>query len=101
MMGNLSFPWLALGLGLLVAVGLLSSGALSAEGSYSLPLLTMLIVNEFGFFVTAIGAGVGINMLLKDGMQTPLLMVIVGCAVMALGFLYLAIRLWPGMAAVQ
>jgi hypothetical protein len=65
MMGNLSFPWLALGLGLLVAVGLLSSGALSPDGNYSLPLLTMLIVNEFGFFVTAIGAGVGINRLLK------------------------------------
>ena len=101
MMGNLSFPWLALGLGLLVAVGLLSSGALSPDGNYSLPLLTMLIVNEFGFFVTAIGAGVGINMLLKDGRQAPLLMVIVGCAIMALGFLYMAIRLWPGMAAIQ
>ena len=61
----------------------------------------MLIVNEFGFFVTAIGAGVGINMLLKDGRQTPLLMVIVGCAIMALGFLYMAIRLWPGMEAIQ
>ncbi|HDN69048.1 MAG TPA: hypothetical protein ENG26_00550 [Gammaproteobacteria bacterium] len=101
MMGNLSFPWLALGLGLLVAVGLLSSGALSPDGNYSLPLLTMLIVNEFGFFVTAIGAGVGINMILKDGRQTPLLMVIVGCTLMALGFLYMAIRLWPGMGAIQ
>ena len=100
-MGKLNFSWLALGLGLMVAVGLLASGALSPEADYDLPLLTMLIVNEFGFFVTAIGAGVGINMLLKDGMQTPLLMVIVGCAVMALGFLYLAIRLWPGMAAIQ
>jgi hypothetical protein len=101
MMGNLNFPWLALGLGLLVAAGLLSSGALSPDGNYSLPLLTMLIVNEFGFFVTAIGAGVGINLLLKDGLQTPLLMVVVGCAIMALGFLYMAIRLWPGMAAIQ
>lgn len=100
-MGNLNFPWLALGLGLLVAAGLLSSGALSSDGNYSLPLLTMLIVNEFGFFVTAIGAGVGINLLLKDGLQTPLLMVVVGCAIMALGFLYMAIRLWPGMTAIQ
>ena len=100
-MGNLSFPWLALGLGLLVAVGLLSSGVLSPDANYSLPLLTLLIVNEFGFFVTAIGAGVGINMLLKGGMQNALLVVVVGCAIMALSFLYLAIRLWPGMAAIQ
>ena len=93
------FPWLALGMGLLVAIGLLASGVLSPEAEYDLPLLTMMIVNEFGFFVTAIGAGIGINTLLKDGMQPRLLMVTVGCAVMAAGFLYLAIKLWPGMVA--
>jgi hypothetical protein len=100
-MGKLSFPWLALGLGLLVAIGLLYSGVFSPDASYALPLLTMLIVNEFGFFVTAIGAGVGINMILKDGTQTPLLMVIIGDAMLAACFLYLAIRLWPGMAVAQ
>jgi hypothetical protein len=98
-MGKLGFPWLALGMGLLVAIGLLAAGVLSPEADYDLPLLTMLIVNEFGFFVTAIGAGVGINTLLKDGLQPTLLMVIVACAVMAAGFLYLAIKLWPGMPA--
>jgi len=98
-MGKLTFPWLALGLGLLVAAGMLMSGALSPGGNYDLPLLTMLIVNEFGFFVTAIGAGVGINTLLKEGVQPSLLMVVVACAVMAVGFLYLAIKLWPGMSA--
>ena len=98
-MGKLTFPWLALGMGLLVAAGLLMSGALSPEGNYELPLLTMLIVNEFGFFVTAIGAGVGINTLLKGDAPASLLMVIIACAVMAAGFLYLAIKLWPGMAA--
>ena len=98
-MGKLTFPWLALGMGLLVVAGLLLSGALSPEGNYELPLLTMLIVNEFGFFVTAIGAGVGINTLIKDGAQPSLLMVIIACAVMAAGFLYLAIKLWPGMSA--
>ena len=98
-MGKLTFPWLALGLGLLVATGLLASGALSPGDNYDLPLLTMLIVNEFGFFVTAIGAGVGINSLIKDGAQPSLLMVVVACVVMAAGFLYLAIKLWPGMSA--
>jgi hypothetical protein len=82
-MGKLTFPWLALGMGLLVAAGLLSSGVLSANANYALPLLTLLIVNEFGFFVTAIGAGVGINRLLRDGMQPALLMVIIGDAILA------------------
>jgi hypothetical protein len=98
-MGKLTFPWLAFGMGLLIATGLLASGALSPEADYELPLLTMMIVNEFGFFVTAIGAGLGINALLRDGVQSPLLMVTVGCAVMAAGFLYLAIRLWPGLVS--
>ena len=98
-MGKLTFPWLALGMGLLVVAGLLLSGALSPEGNYELPLLTMLIVNEFGFFVTAIGAGVGINALIKDGSQPSLLMVVIACALMAAGFLYLAIKLWPGMSS--
>ncbi len=98
-MTKLGFPWLALGMGLLVAIGLLASNVLSPEADYDLPLLTMMIVNEFGFFVTAIGAGIGINTLLKDGRQPRLLMVTVGCAVMAAGFLYLAIKLWPGMTA--
>jgi hypothetical protein len=98
-MGNLSFPWLALGLGLLVAIGLFFSGALSPDGRYDLPLLTMLIVNEFGFFVTAIGAGVGINMMIRDGIQQPLLTVVIACGILAAGFLYVAIKLWPGMGA--
>jgi hypothetical protein len=98
-MGKLTFPWLAMGMGLMVAVGLAASGVLSPDANYDLPLLTMMIVNEFGFFVTAIGAGIGINVLLKDGMQPTLLMVTIACGVMAAGFLFLAIRLWPGMSA--
>ena len=98
-MGKFTFPWLAMGMGLLVAVGLVASGVLSPEANYELPLLTMMIVNEFGFFVTAIGAGIGINVLLKNGMQPGLLMATIACGLMAAGFLLLAIRLWPGMSA--
>ena len=78
-MGKLTFPWLAMGMGLLLATGLVASGALSPDANYDLPLLTMMIVNEFGFFVTAIGAGLGINALLREGVQPSLLMVTVVC----------------------
>ena len=95
-MNNISFPWLALGLGLIVAVGLGMSGVFSPEGTYKLPLLTMLIVNEFGFFVTAIGAGLGINALLAKGITPVLLGISIADALMAVMFLYLGIQLWPG-----
>ena len=95
-MTNPGFPGLALGIGILVAAGLLQSGALAPGAEQALPLLTLLVVNEFGFFVTAIGAGVGINAMLKQGVRPPLLLPTLGCAVLAAGFLYLGIRLWPG-----
>ena len=96
-MSNTGFPGLAFGIGILVAAGLMQSGVLAPGGNYALPLLTMLIVNEFGFFVTAIGAGVGINAMLKRGVRSPVLLLTLGCAVLAAGFLYLGIHLWPGM----
>jgi hypothetical protein len=94
---NMGFPGLALGIGILVAAGLLQSGVLAPDGDYALPLLTLLIVNEFGFFVTAIGAGIGINTMLKQGLRPPVLLLTIGCALLAVGFLYLGIRLWPGL----
>lgn len=96
-MANVGFPGLALGIGIMVAAGLLQSGVLAQDGDYGLPLLTLLIVNEFGFFVTAIGAGIGINAMFKQGMRPAVLLLTLGCAVLAAGFLYLGIRLWPGM----
>lgn len=100
-MNDLPFPWLALGMGLLVAVGLVGSGALGPAGQYSLPPLTMLIVNEFGFFVTAIGAGVGINRI-NAGDATPgLKLSVVACAILAIGFVWLATRLWPAGATLS
>jgi hypothetical protein len=56
----------------------------------------LLVVNEFGFFVTAIGAGIGINKLLASGRQATLLLVTIACGLLAAGFLYLGIQLWPG-----
>lgn len=96
-LATMGFPGLALGIGIMVAAGLLQSGVLAPDGDYGLPLLTLLIVNEFGFFVTAIGAGVGVNTMLKRGMRPVLLLLTLGCALQAAGFLYLGIRLWPGM----
>jgi hypothetical protein len=95
-MNNLPFPWLALGMGLLVAFGLLGSGALGPSESWKLPMLTLLVVTEFGFFVTAIGAGVGINTLLANGRQTGLLLATIACSLLACALLLLGIRLWPG-----
>jgi len=95
-MTKLSYPWLALGLGLLLVFGLLQSGALATDGAPALPLLTLLLISEFGFFATAIGAFIGIRQLRAGRAATALLPVTLGCAALAAAFLYLGIRLWPG-----
>lgn len=91
-----AFPWIALSLGLLVMTVLLGSGALRPAEEYALPLLTMLIVNEFGFFLSAIGAAVGVKSLVKGGFRTSLVVTVVGCTVLAAGFAWLGLLLWPG-----
>ena len=95
-MKKLAFPWIALSLGLMVAVTLLGGGALRPADEYAFPLLTLLVVNEFGFFVTAIGAGIGIKALWEQGVRVSLLVTTLGCGVLVAGFTYLGIHLWPG-----
>jgi len=93
-----AFPWLALSLGLLIMVLLLGAGALQPVSDQALPLLTLLIVDEFGFFLTGIGAWIGVRSLRTDGMRASLLITSVACVLLSAGFLLLGVRLWPGGA---
>jgi hypothetical protein len=91
-----SFTWVALGLGLLLGLALLASGITNPQGEYRLPLLMLLFMNEFGFIVTAIGAGMGFNKAIKKQANAPLMIASLGCAIMSAAFLWLGIALWPG-----
>ena len=93
---KLSFPWLALGLGLTIAMILVASGAVDPASEPVLPLLTLLVMAEFGFFVTAIGAGQAIRTGLAQGFGIALFTLIAGCSLLAAGFLWLGLSLWPG-----
>lgn len=90
------FPWLALGTGLLIFIVLVQSGAIDPDAEPALPLLTLLILVEFGFLVTAIGAGVGLRTLFRQGFSVATLGVVLGCSALAVGFLWLGVMLWPG-----
>jgi len=92
---KLPFPWVALGVGLLIVLLLMLTGALQPETARSLPLLTHLIVAEFGFFLTAIGAGMAVRDMLSGGRMASLLIAAAGCGLLAAGFLWLGVQLWP------
>mgnify|MGYP001821113288 FL=1 len=90
------FPWLALGMGLLIAVLLLLAGALDTGQAPRLPLLTMLILSEFGVIVTAIGVYAGSRRLVQRGVDRPTLLAVIGCLMLSTGLATLGFRLWPG-----
>jgi hypothetical protein len=94
-MNRFSFPWVALVLGGIIAIVLQQVGVLDTGGEYALPLLTLLVVVEFGFFVTGIGAVLGARTLIGQGFAPLLLVVTLCCGLLSLGFLYLGFTLWP------
>ena len=94
----MKFPyyWLSVGIGLIILIMLMLSGALGPEAEMRLPLLTLLIANEFGFFVTAIGmvfAGLAIR---REGIALPKVLTGLANGVLAIAFVLLGMRLWPG-----
>ncbi len=91
------FPWIALGVGLLLLLLLLGTGALpSLREGRDLPLLTQLIMAEFGFFLTAIGAYRSVVQARAAGWRPALVLVLAGCVLLAVAFLWLGVQLWPG-----
>ena len=89
-----SFPWLAAGLGLLLAMVLLQSGVLGAAEARKLPLLTLLFISEFGFLVTAAGSIVAGRTLLQQGRNWTQLSLTLACGALAIAFFSLGIMLW-------
>ncbi|MEJ2393919.1 MAG: hypothetical protein P8045_00615 [Candidatus Thiodiazotropha sp.] len=94
-----SFPWFAAGTGLLLAMVLLKSGVLGDAADRGLPLLTMLFISEFGFFVTAAGSFVAGKSLLNQGRSWKNLLLTAACGVLAIAFFSLGILLWQGSHA--
>ena len=90
-----SFPWLALALGLLLALLLLRFSPLNTEPGPTLPLLTALLMSEFGFLATAVGAGIGIRELMRTGLRLHSALISAGNSMLALVFLRLGLLLWP------
>ena len=93
---RISFPWLALGLGLLIALVLIFSGAIGSETERRLPLLFLLMIAEFGFFLNLIGAWLAVRQVVQQGVSQGAILSASGCTVLAIGFAWLGLQLWPG-----
>ncbi|MET0070227.1 MAG: hypothetical protein ABW096_09295 [Candidatus Thiodiazotropha sp.] len=94
-MNKKNFPFLALSLGLLLMLVVMKGIQTRADGSTTIPLLTLLVVSEFAFFVTAIGGYIGIKQIRASGMQPLYTAITLFCVLLSIGFLLLGIALWP------
>jgi len=90
-----TFPYVAVMLGgFLMMVVLLTDGA-HVKWGYRLPLLTLLLISEFGCIVTATGAWLGIQQLMKSRFTLLMIAVTAACAMMAPAFAVLGTGYWP------
>jgi len=98
-MKTINFPYLALALGLFLLLIVTRGSEADAEGFTALPLLTLLIVNECAFFLTAAGSFIGLKQLNLSGFdfsKNPLyFMTTVLCILLTIQFTLLGFELWP------
>lgn len=89
------FPYIALALGLILTVVASQGSILQPSGKTTLPLLTLLVVCEFGGIVTAVGAYLGVKRHLAQGFQLLPALISLSCLILAIQFLLRGIDLWP------
>jgi heme/copper-type cytochrome/quinol oxidase subunit 3 len=94
-MSKSKFPFVALGMGLFIMLLVINGSETGEDGSTTIPLLTLLIVSEFGFFVNAIAVYFGIRQIQEDGIKLLNVVITLSCVLLSIGFLWLGIVLWP------
>ena len=94
-MTRTNFPFIALALGLFLMAVLIKTGATDAGAESMLPLLTVLIISEFGFIVMAIAVFLGGKTLLKNGFDIVLAVVTLLCGMLGVEFLLIGLSNWP------
>ena len=95
-MKKTNFPFIAFGLGLFLMGVLVKTGAADPGAELVLPLLTVLIISEFGFIVMAIAVFLGAQTLVKNGFEIVLAIVTLLCCMLGVEFMLIGVAHWPG-----
>ncbi len=75
---------------------LIKTGAADPDAELVLPLLTVLIISEFGFIVMAVGVFLGGQALVKYGFEIVLAIVTLLCGMLGVEFMVIGLEHWPG-----
>lgn len=90
-----NFPVMALALALFIQLLLPLAGTVDSKGETMLPLLTLLLIAEFGFVVALIGVYIAARQQLKHGFSPIGAGIAVLTAILAISLLLQGIELWP------
>jgi len=94
-MKTINFPYIALGLTAFLLLLVIKGSELNSDGTTTLPLLTLLVVSEFSFFVTAIAVYIGSHNIKAKGFRSLYSLVTLLCLALSIQFMLLGIQLWP------
>lgn len=94
-MSKYNFPYVALAMGIFFMLVVTIGGQVGEGDSTKLPLLTLLVVSEFAFFLCAIGAYLSLRRILDLGFSLMHALVGMSCVVLVVRFLMLGIAFWP------
>ena len=94
-MKSSNFPYIASGLGLFLLLVVMKGSEPASDGATALPLLTLLIISEFSFIVTAVGAYIGLKHIRSVGIKPTYMIITVVCILLSVRFMLLGIELWP------
>ncbi len=95
-MKKTNFPFIAFGLGLFLMGILIKTGAADPGAELVLPLLTVLIISEFGFIIMAVAFFLGAQTLVKTGFEIVLAIVTLLCGMLGVEFMLIGVAHWPG-----
>ncbi len=93
-MRKYNFPYIVLAMGILFMLVVTIGGQIDQGGLTKLPLLTLLVVTEFAFFLCAIGAYLSLRGIIDLGYSAIHALVGISCMVLAARFLMLGLEFW-------
>ena len=94
-MSKYNFPYVAFVTGVFFMLVVAFGGQTSESGFTKLPLLTLLVVSEFAFFLCAVGAYLSLRRIIDLGFSMSHALIGVSCMILAVRFLMLGLEFWP------
>ncbi len=70
-------------------------GEANTDSATLVPLLTLLMISEFAFFMTAAGAYIGIKHIISTGIKPVYTITTILCGLLSVKFMLLGIDFWP------